>query len=112
MATNKLPNMTANVTEQTEDLWSRFIGVHRSLGLSRTKALEQAAALWLDANTDPAGQPWRHNPFRAGPAPVAEPEPEWLPAIPVPESVIPSGLPEDPEPQGPVYQPPTHNPFA
>jgi hypothetical protein len=101
MATNKLPNMTANVTESTEDLWCEFIAAHRAIGLSRTKALEQAVRLWLDAQDPP-----RDNSLPV-PVPVAGPF-----AAPVPGSttlVEPQSLRwEEP----PYVTPPGGNPFA
>ena len=63
MATNKLPNVVANVTKDSEDLWWDFIQAAKAFGLTRTKALEQAAALWLQSNTKPDGTPFRANPF-------------------------------------------------
>jgi len=92
--------VAASINPRTAGLWANFLLLASRRNLSTTRALELAAELWLkDAGPEHA-------------APAPETEPEWLPAIPVPESVISSGLPEDPEPQGPVYVAPTHNPFA
>jgi len=63
MATNKLPNVVANVTKDSEGLWWDFIQAAKALRLTRTAALELAAAQWLRSNTKPDGTPFRANPF-------------------------------------------------
>ena len=77
--------VAANVTEQTQGLWLEFKGLARSKGVSYTRALEQAARLWLDANREavPGQTPAHETPRYAGldlfGAPQKE-EPEPIPA--------------------------------
>lgn len=56
--------IAAHVNSDTEPLWSRFLERSRALGLTNSRALAQAAEMWL-AHTVP--DPWQaplHAPVR------------------------------------------------
>jgi len=99
MPTNQLPNQTVNITSKNEELWVEFLQELRSRGLTRTKAVDQAVRLWLDAvrGTPPQG---------AVPQPVSQqPAPDLAhllgPAAPEPVTVSDA-----------LSRPPMTNPFA
>lgn len=49
--------VVANVSAETQHFWIHFKRVVKDSGLSYTKALEQAAVLWLDSRDQPWNKP-------------------------------------------------------
>lgn len=45
---NHQTTIVAYITQETRDMWTRFRAVTRKLGVPRSRALAQAAQLWLD----------------------------------------------------------------
>ena len=62
MTSNRYGVIGASVSENTQGMWNQFRARAKARGLSYTRALEQAARLWLD-QPDPVAPP-KENPFR------------------------------------------------
>lgn len=65
--------VAANISDESLPLWTQFRAMAKGFGLKYTTALEQAARLWIAANSAPDGSPARHNPFQ--PPPFVDPAP-------------------------------------
>lgn len=72
MTSNRYGVIGASVTEESQLMWNTFRATAKSLGMNYTRALEQAAMMWLARHTGPDGSPRPVNPFEEGQAlPVA-----------------------------------------
>lgn len=103
--------IAANVTEETQEFWIKFRQTAKTLGFSYTKALEQAARLWMESHLDRDGVAHRDplpTPF-AGPLAPREDPVDFAP--PRKSAFTPGVVPDSVVCQPPVYVPPKENPF-